>query len=44
MKGALGRFYLWEFVPNFTDPFTLLPDDCAMKSLSMIRSLCSSFS
>lgn len=29
----LGNLYLWEFVTNFTDPFTLLPDDCAMESL-----------
>lgn len=29
----LGNLYLWEFVTNFTDPFTFLPNDCAMKSL-----------
>lgn len=28
-----GNLYLWEFVTNFTDPFTLLPNDCAMESL-----------
>ena len=25
--------YLWEFVTNFTDPFTLLANDGAMESL-----------
>lgn len=28
-----GKHYLWEFVTNFTNPFTFLPNDCAMKSL-----------
>lgn len=29
----LGNPYLWEFVTNFTDPFTLLANDGAMESL-----------
>lgn len=35
MEGGVlwGKLYLWEFVTNFTNPFTFLPNDCAMKSL-----------
>lgn len=32
-RAAVGRLYLWELVPDLSDPLALLPDDGAMEPL-----------